>query len=624
MDYEKIGFRAGLEIHQQLDTHKLFCNCQSVITEDVDYSFERFLRPTQSEMGDVDRAAVAEAVRNRCFLYTASNKSTCLVEADEEPPHMVNAEAVDICLTMAVLFGARPVDEIHFMRKIVIDGSNTGGFQRTALVAMNGRIDGVGIQTIALEEDAARKIEEKGKLVNYGLDRLGIPLVEIATDADIKNPVHAREVAERIGLLMHATGRVKRGLGTIRQDLNVSISGGARVEIKGIQSLSSITPVAEKEVLRQLGLIEIRETLLRRIKPEDMEDIEIVDLTGLFKDCRSNIVKKLLSDNGCAKGFRLPGFSGLLRQPDTRLGKELAVYAKMASGIGGILHSDELPGYGIENREVEEIKKILGVKGYNAFVIAMGKENVVDVAIKAVIDRAFKTLDGVPEEVRRALQDDSTEYMRPLPSAARMYPETDVPPIRVTKEHLERIKKNLPELPEEKHKRFIRDYGLNDEQTRQILASGYENDFEVFVKRFPDLKNVVTRTFLNTFSELQKQGLDTDTIDNSLLVDVFLSLKAGKFSKEAVPEVLRYVLKNRGVSVDKAAEMCGLCSTDEEHVVEVVRRVVSERKDFIKQRGRDSLGPIMGVVMKELRGRVDGMVISRVLKDEIEKIIIDS
>jgi glutamyl-tRNA(Gln) amidotransferase subunit E len=198
MDYKKIGFKAGLEIHQQLDTHKLFCSCQSVITEDDDYSFERFLRPTQSELGDIDEAALAEAKKKLRFRYIASNDSTCLVEADEEPPHYVNQEAIDICLTVVALLDAKPVDEIHFMRKIVIDGSNTGGFQRTALIATGGKLGDVGIRTVSLEEDAARKLEEKKGLVIYGLDRLGIPLIEIATEPDIKSPRQAREVADRI------------------------------------------------------------------------------------------------------------------------------------------------------------------------------------------------------------------------------------------------------------------------------------------------------------------------------------------------------------------------------------------------------------------------------------------
>ncbi|UCH72044.1 MAG: Glu-tRNA(Gln) amidotransferase subunit GatE, partial [Thermoplasmatales archaeon] len=350
MDYKKIGFKAGLEIHQQLDVHKLFCKCKSVISENIDYSFERFLRPTQSELGDVDSAAIAESKKNRYFLYNASNEATCLVEADEEPPHSANGEAIDTCLTVSALIGAEPVDEIHFMRKIVIDGSNTSGFQRTGLLALGGRIDDVKIQTVALEEDAARKIEEKKKLVNYGLDRLGIPLIEIATHPDIKNPKHAREIAERIGLLLRSTGKVKRGLGTIRQDLNISISDGARVEIKGIQSLSSISKVAENEAFRQMGLIEIKKILNRRINKKDLEDIKIIEITSIFKDCKSKIVKKLIK-NGCAKAFKLPGFRDLLKKKNTRLGKEFAIYAKMVSGIGGILHSDELPGYGIGKKE---------------------------------------------------------------------------------------------------------------------------------------------------------------------------------------------------------------------------------------------------------------------------------
>lgn len=620
MDYEKIGFKAGLEIHQQLDTHKLFCECQSNITEDIDYSFERFLRPTQSELGDVDKAALAEAKKNRYFLYTASNKSTCLVEADEEPPHAVNPEAVDISLTAACLVNATPVDEIHFMRKIVIDGSNTGGFQRTALVAIGGKVDNVGIQTIAVEEDAARKLEEKGKLVNYGLDRLGIPLIEIATEPDIKNPKHARDIAERIGMLLRATGKVKRGLGTIRQDINVSISKGARVEIKGVQSLSSISKVAENEVLRQAGLIEIEETLNKRIKKSDLDNIKIFDVTSLLKNYKSNIVQKLIKD-GCAKAFRLPGFIGLLKRAETRLGREFAVNAKIASGIGGIIHSDELPGYGIEKKDVEEIQKFLNTKENDAFVIAIGKENVVDIALKSVLERAKKSLDGVQNEVRRALPDDTTEYMRPMPGAARMYPETDVHPVRITNDYIKKIKSNLPEKPEIKHKRFMDQYQINDEQAKQILSSGYENDFEILVKQFPGHKSTVIRTFLNTFSELETERNDIQAINNEMLVKVFSALYDGRYSKEAIPDILRCMIKNPDYTLEKAIESCGLVAADTKKIEEIARKVVSERIDFVKQRGLDSIGPLMGIVMKELRGKVDGKTINEILRKEIEKVI---
>ena len=621
MDYRKIGFKAGLEIHQQLDTHKLFCDCQSEITDEIDYSFKRLLRPTQSELGDVDKAALAEAKKNRLFIYTASNNSTCLVEADEEPPHSANSEAVDICLTVAALTDSKPVDEIHFMRKIVIDGSNTSGFQRTALIAMAGKIDDVGIQTIALEEDAARKIEEKGKLVNYGLDRLGIPLIEIATDPDIKNPSHAREIAERIGLLIRATGKTKRGLGTIRQDLNISISKGARVEIKGVQSLSSISHVLEKETLRQIGLVEIKEKLGKKIKKEDFKSIKLVDITNVLKECDSKIVKKVLKDKGCGKAINLPGFKGLLKQKNTRLGREFAVYARHASGIGGVIHSDELPAYGIKNKDVERIRTILKTSDRDAFVIALGTEKVVNDALKAVMERAKRSFEGVLEEVRRALPDDSTEYLRPLPGAARMYPETDVQPIRITKSYIKKIKNNLPEKPEEKQKRFIKEYKINSEQTKQILSSGYSEDFEKLVKKYPRHKNTIIRTFLNTFSELEKEKHDIQAIDEKTLLSVFSALSENKYSKEAIPDVLKYFIENPHDSIEKAIESCNLSRTDVSDIEKIAKKIVSERIDFVKKRGLGAIGPLMGVIMKELRGKADGKTISEVLKKEIEKVI---
>ena len=621
MDYKKIGFKAGLEIHQQLDTHKLFCNCQSKITEDIDYSFERFLRPTQSEMGDVDRAALAEAKKKRFFLYTASDKSTCLVEADEEPPHSANAEAVDICLTMAVLTKCYIVDEIHFMRKIVIDGSNTSGFQRTGLIAIDGKIEDVGIQTIAVEEDSARKLEEKGKLVNYGLDRLGIPLIEIATEPDIKNPEHAREVAQKIGMMLRATGKVKKGLGTIRQDLNISISEGNRVELKGIQSLSGITRVAEKEVLRQKGLNEIKEILQKRSRKTELDKVKIIDVTNFLKKIDSNIIKKLLKKDSCAKGFKLPGFAGLLKQKETRLGKEFAVHARIASGIGGIIHSDELPGYGIKEKGVEELKTLFDIKKDDAFVIAIGKERTVDIALEAVQNRAKTSFEGVMQEVRRALPDETTEYMRPMPGAARMYPETDVKPVKITKDKIKSIQNNLPEMPDKKHARFMKEYKINKEQTTQILSSGYEDDFEKLVKEYPKLKNVVIRTYLNTFSELENENIDISFITDEMLLEVFLELSKDSYSKEAIPEILLYLHDKPDKTVKEAIKELGLEKTDTKEIEELAKKIVKERIDFVKQKGLGAVGPLMGLIMKELRGKADGKVISEILQKEIKKIL---
>jgi len=211
--------------------------------------------------------------------------------------------------------------------------------------------------------------------------------------------------------------------------------------------------------------------------------------------------------------------------------------------------------------------------------------------------------------------------MRPLPGAARMYPETDVQPVRITNNLLQKIKKNLPERPEEKHRRFIEEYKLNAEQTKQILASGYEKDFEKLVKRLPELKNVIIRTFLNTFPELEAEDVDVGKITEDILIDVFSALSKDKYSKEAVPNILKYLAKNINATLENAIISCGFGTKDTTDMEGIIRRIVSQRIEFVKQRGMDALGPLMGIVMKELRGKADGELINKILKQEIEKVI---
>lgn len=615
MNYREIGFKAGLEIHQQLDTKKLFCGCPSDLSEKLEVSFERFLRPTRSELGEVDIAALTEAIKKKKFVYFSSKENSCLVEWDEEPPHSINKEALEIGLKVALMMKARIVDEVHIMRKIVIDGSNTTGFQRTALIALRGKVKDVGIETIAIEEDAARKLGEGEKFVEYGIDRLGIPLVEVATSADIKDPKHAREIAEYIGSIFKAIGGCKRTLGAIRQDINISIRGGARVEIKGVQYLSSIEKVAEKEVLRQLDLIEITKILRERgIREKDVEKEEMKDVTELLKDSRSNIIKKGIKDGKRVFGLKLPGFGGLLKREHSRLGKELAVHARVRSGIKGLIHSDELPGYGIDEDVVEKLKKSLKIKDDDAFALFVGDEEIVHKAVEAVKERAKQALKGVPEEVRRALPDDSTEYMRPLPGPARMYPETDVPPVRITKEYIERLRRDLPEKPEIMIKRIRENYKLSDEQAKQLFHSGYFREFEYLAKKYPHLSGVIARTFLNTIPELEKEGVDVSWVNLGILERIFSKLDEKKFAKEAIPDIIRGLSKRKSLEdvIKKFEEV------DLEEVKGFIKKVVSERIEFVKERGLSALSPLMGVVMKELRGKVDGKLVSEILRKEIE------
>src|SRR3989338_2009700 len=265
--YEKIGFKAGLEIHQQTEHGgKLFCRCPCIIKDDnYDLTFRRSLRASASELGEIDHAAMYELAKGKYFVYNGYNDTNCLVELDESPPEELNKDALNIALQVSLLLNAKPVDAIQFMRKMVIDGSNVSGFQRTALVAINGYIETsegrISIPTICLEEEAAKKIEDNEKFRVYNLSRLGIPLIEISTGPDIKSPQGAKEAAEKIGMVLRSVKGIRRGLGSIRQDINVSIKGHPRVEIKGFQDLRSIPKVVEYEVNRQQQLINSKQEL---------------------------------------------------------------------------------------------------------------------------------------------------------------------------------------------------------------------------------------------------------------------------------------------------------------------------------------------------------------------------
>lgn len=610
----------GLEIHQQLDTRKLFCDCPSCLVEEEGASFQRRLRPTQSEMGEIDRAALAQAERKMRFRYQAPPSASCLVDADEEPPHAANAEAVELALTVAALVEASPVDEIHFMRKLVIDGSNTTGFQRTAMVAMDGflEVNGrrISIASLCLEEDAARKVETNGSEITYRLDRLGIPLIEIATGPDMHSPDEVKEVAQRLGSIMRATRKVKRGIGTIREDINISIPGGARVEIKGVQELRMLPVYVEKEMERQRSLLSIRDILQERdVGPAAVESI---DITSTFDGCTSKVISGALKSGGKVLASKLPGFAGVLRSADgrLRLGAEMAQRAR-TRGVKGIFHSDELPAYGIGQEYVDAVRQALGSAPGDAFVLCAADEAKARNALEAAVERANEALVGVPEETRDPQPDGSSTYSRPLPGAARMYPETDVPPIAVPAERMDRIRANLPELPEARTKRIAADYGIHEQQARQLVREGWDDVFEE-IAADREMAALAARTLTSTLSELERD-VDISRLDEAAFKAAFAGVSAGKFAKEAMPDVLRKMAEGKGV--DDAVKELGLSAMSVDEAREIVAKVVREREAFVREKGMGAVGPLMGPVMAELRGRLDGKAANELLREELKKLL---
>ena len=608
MDYKTAGLTAGIEIHQQLNSkEKLFCHCGTLLRDSVEHSgeFFRYLRITESEMGEIDRAAQEEMKRDRKFHYYPYD-TTCLVENDEEPPAPLNDEALSVCLTLAKMFGMTPVKQVHTMRKLVIDGSNTSGFQRTALVAMNGALPRRGeIETICLEEEAAQRVKDD----IFSLDRLGIPLVEITTSPCMHSPEEVQEVAEYIGMVLRSTGKVKRGIGTIRQDVNISIRGGARVEIKGVQELELIAEVVRREVQRQQNLLTIRDELLR--KKASVHD-NAKNVTELFKATKSTVLKKAKR----IYAVSLEGFAGLAGreiQPDRRLGSEMSDYAKKC-GVGGIFHTDELPAYGVTEEEVTRLRAHMNAGVQDCVVIvAAVNDTQAACAVSQVIIRAHLALSDkpVPEETRKMLETGSSAYMRPLPGAARMYPETDVLPVIVDDERWNAI--TVPELLTAKAERYAQEYSIDRNYATRLALSEKLPLFERAVAEGIKPRLAVF-TILSTRTELRREGVPVEKITDEDYLATWHAVENGRAAKEVIPDLLRGLAS--GNTFEEVLQKLAP-AVSREDLESIIHRIIVARSDFVLQKGQAALGPLMGVVMSEVRGSVDGKIVSEILKKEI-------
>ena len=479
----------------------------------------------------------------------------------------------------------------------------------------------IGIQTVSLEEDAARKIGEEGSTTRYRIDRLCVPLVEIATAPEIYGADEAEKVALALGRILRATGRVKRGLGTIRQDLNVSISGGALTEIKGVQELELVGPVVDAEVRRQTALLGIRDELRKRGSTERDLSTECVDVSDVFKATKCKVLVSALEKGLNIFALTLPKFAGLLGQELTvglRFGTELSDYAKFWGRAGGIFHTDELPAYGITQEEVTRLKEVVKAGSSDAVVIvAQRRDDALD-SLGAVLDRARTAFGGVPSETRAANPDGTTHFSRPRPGAARMYPETDVPPFVVSSEHLITIESNLPPLPEVKLELFMKTYHLSERQASQVMNSEYADLFEKLARETNIPATFIAATLTETFKSLRREGLNLQTVGEEEICNIFRSVDKGDVTKEAIPEVVRWFTMNPSKTLEDALEALSLQLLSAGKVETYIDRIVNENEKLIEEKGIEALGPLMGKVMRELRGKVDAKLASTALRRKIE------
>jgi glutamyl-tRNA(Gln) amidotransferase subunit E len=681
-----LGFMCGLEIHQQLATGKLHSRMPSEL---FDYGIDevpddwarssRRLRASEGEAGQIDIAARFEQRRNRSFVYVQPPNAG-LIEMDEAPPMGHDGDAVDVVLTMAAMMDAKPVSALQAMRKTVVDGSNTSGFQRTTLIATDGTVDTpsgeVGVDVICLEEDSARKLDTQssssGETVFYTLDRLGMPLVEVATAPDVQTPEHAKETALALGTLLRDTRKVRRGLGSIRQDLNVSIACGDRVEIKGCQDLDWIPRIISLEMARQLHMYRLANELRSEAKlpplPPDREEDEIpienrvaaaaasrlplriLDLTDCFASCESEMVQDALSGGAAVQGVALPGFVGKIgnKRLDSdgaqlpRLGRELASAARLA-GVAGIFHSDELPAYGISETEISEVCQTLSLDGSDAFVLCVAPVWQSNLALEAVIERARGAYHRIPQEVRNVVirkgqpADGTTTAMRPLPGGARMYPETDIPILEVSIEHWGHIRDNLPLSTEQRRER-LQDLDLSQNQMEAILGSEMDDVLITGVKGGPcgsppvPAKAWGSAILDNTRAEIAEgTGRDESEIAWPVLTLAVHAREEGIITREGLVPLARKLWLEGPSSTDtefkerlewfaQQAEKAGFTPANTGAVEAAVEEVVAENMNMIDERGMSAMGPLMGAVMQKLGGSADGKTVSEALRKKISEL----
>lgn len=625
INIEKIGLKVGLEIHQQLATvKKLFCNCSPIETNEYTSKFSRKLRASKSELGEYDPAALFEKTKSKTMIYYSNPSSSCLVEQDEEPPHELNPEAKNTSLLISVALNSNIFSEIYPMRKMVIDGSNTSGFQRTMLVSQGGYLDiegeKVGVQSICLEEDAAKLLQDKEETREFSLERLGIPLVEIALEPIEASPAKIRKIALTLGRLLRTTKKVTRGIGSIRQDVNVSIRGGGVIEVKGVQQLDQLEKVIEYESKRQHGLQLISEKLKSRKIEKISKENDVIDVTKIFKNSKSKIIKKAIETNSAIRCVRIKNFSGMFRYSPyegIRLGKELGQLVRFF-GIGGIFHSDELPNYGIEKSEMEQITKLLDLDQKDGYVIITGEKSKINFAIDSIINRIEESKIGVPAETRQATSTGETVFLRPRPGASRMYPETDIPPIIVTDEEIKNAKNNIPKSWDEIIKEILNKYKLNLQMANQIYDSKDYDSFEKYSNTTNCPPIVIANTYTSIIPNLERKLQKPISLRDEHGGEIFELIGKEELQKEAIEIIIELIMSGKAKSVEESIQKSSLKNITDEELENICTSVIEDNFAIIDGQGTRAISPLMGNVMKIVRGKASGEKVNQILKKKIQ------
>ena len=577
---KSLGFKCGLEIHQQLNTkNKLFCHCPVGLTSAPhDAEILRHMRPTLSELGEYDGTALMEFKTKKNVIYRLYRDRTCTYEMDDTPPFLVNQEAVDVAIKLALLFNCKIVDELHVIRKQYLDGSIPTGFQRTMIIGIDGwmpfRGKRIEISQVNLEEEACREVSDVGHCIIFATDRLSIPLVEIITGADMKDPVEAAEVCRMLGNAMKVTGLVRRGIGTVRQDVNVSITGGERVEIKGVYKVGNIPDLTASEAYRQKGLLELKKIFNERFAKPDAIAYQEAVFTSNFSGTANQIGRRLESDNPLkVTGIKLPRMVDIVSyklQPGHDFGFELSGRVKVIACIDtrpNLFFYSQREKYDIPeelwDKVVDELKPDRG----DDIVLICGPSEDITTAINEIKIRIAELGAGIPHETRQDIKDGTTDFERILPGPDRMYPDTDHPPIRILEERVENLRAALGEPLWDKEKRW-QELGLHEEQIKALSLSPFAELFDRLAREcsgdeYSGHLKKMAHICTDMFVGLRRRGYDLNKCDRLQLSKIIKGAIGGNWSYNKLKQIL--ILAADGIIDTEASEM-KLSDGDFDHV----------------------------------------------------------
>ncbi len=635
IDYAEVGLIAGLEVHQQLHTEKkMFCHCPAgLYTREHDGEILRHMRPTLSELGEYDGTALMEFKTRKNIIYLLHKSNVCTYEMDDTPPFLVNQKALDVAIEQCLMLGCDIVDEVHIARKQYLDGSIPTGFQRTAVVGVNGKLPFRGrelsITQVTMEEDSCREVSDQGHLIVWRADRLGMPLIETVTGPDLRTPEEVAEAILLIGRVCRSTGHVRVGMGASRQDVNVSVRGGRRVEIKGVPQASWAPLLVHGEAVRQVNLLGLRDEMhARGFSEEGNLDISHHEVTNIFKSSQFPSLRQevwheqaeaekrrpgfeLGEGPFCVRAVRLPDLAWSLAwptQPDLSFDHELAGRVRVIAcmdQLPTLLHSEKWPVYVGSIKELRKVKAQLDCASGDGVVIIWGAHQDTVTAAEEIRLRFIDALDGVPNETRQPFSDGSTDFERILPGPDRMYPDTDSPPIAITRPRVSALEETLAPPPWVREERYS-SAGVPQPVIHFLIRRGGANLVDKVVQE----ANVDLRRACFFFGESVKAWRRDGVAVDAIAPDAWVALMQCMEDEPVLWEArsMLSALLARSPKRDPAllVEEAQLGAAPAGWRVEAAELVQTSRPDHAAALPGALLRFHMGRVMPPLRGRVPG------------------